>query len=223
MLISDFIDFSDRISGKTRAIFDLNEQGQDCQIIARNRGFFAEMLAVPKQIHSSTITYIDTPGDYMATDGLITNNSNIILTLQVADCVPVFLYESSSQIIGLIHSGWRATTAGIVSNVISEMCKIGANKKEIKIFLGPAIGLCCYEVGVEVADNFNNNAKKKIENGKWKVGLHEEICLQLTAMGIPSINIKTSEICTFESKCCHSYRRDGSKAGRMYAFLGLRS
>ena len=223
MLTSTFIDFSNNISGKTRAIFDLNKKDQDCQIIAKNRGFVAEMLAVPQQIHSSTITYIDTPGDYMATDGLFTDNSDIILTLQVADCVPIFLYESNSHIIGLIHSGWRATTTGIVYNIVSKMCKMGANKKEINIFLGPAIGLCCYEVGVEVANNFNNNAKKKMGRGKWKVGMHEEICIQLTEMGIPSKNIKTSEICTFESPCCHSYRRDGSKAGRMYAFLGLRS
>ena len=157
----------------------------------------------------------------MTADGLITDNPEIILTLKVADCVPVYL--SSSKIIGLIHSGWRGTAGGIVTNGISKMLEMGDNNREISIFLGPAIGLCCYEVDGEVAERFNKKAKKKMANGKWKLSLHKEISLQLTEMGIPSTNIKTSNLCTFESLKFHSYRRDGSKAGRMFAFMGLRS
>ena len=100
---------------------------------------------------------------------------------------------------------------------------MGANGKDVSAFLGPAIGFCCYEIDGEVAGNFHNKAKRKMENGKWKLGLHEEICLQLTELGITSTNIKTSDICTYESLDFHSYRRDGSKAGRMFAFMGLRS
>jgi len=156
----------------------------------------------------------------MTVDGLITDNPEIILTLQVADCVPVYL--SSSHIIGLIHSGWRGTAGGIVPNAVRKMLEMGADPKEFSIFLGPAIGFCCYETDEEVADNFNKNTKRKMESGKWKVGLHEAISLQLTEIGIRPANIKTSQICTFESQDCHSYRRDGSKAGRMFAFMRLR-
>ena len=157
----------------------------------------------------------------MAADGLMTDNPEIILTLKVADCVPVYL--SSSNIIGLIHSGWRGTAGGIVPNAVITMLEMGADLKEFSVFLGPAIGLCCYEVDEEVADNFNKNTKRKMESGKWKVGLHKEICLHLTEIGIPPANIKTSQICTFESQDCHSYRRDGAKAGRMFSFMRLRS
>ena len=178
------------------------------------------MLAVPQQTHSTELTCIDTPGSFMAADGLMTDNPEIILTLKVADCVPVYL--SSSHIIGLIHSGWRGTAGGIVPNAVRKMLKMGADKKEVNVFLGPAIGFCCYEVDGEVANNFNNNAKRKMESRKWKVGLHEHICLQLAEIGIPSSNIMASDICTFESQDCHSYRRDGEKAGRMFAFMRLK-
>ena len=191
-------------------------------MISEIRRFPLEMLAIPEQVHSADITYIDTPGDYIATDGLITDNPEIILFIKVADCVPVYLYEPRSQLIGLVHSGWRGTAGGIVSNAIQLMLKMGAKQKEVKVFLGPAIGFCCYVVDGEVADNFNKNAKKKIENGKWKVGLHKHIWLQLDKMGIPSTNIMASDICTFESLDYHSYRRDGEKAGRMFAFMGLK-
>ena len=134
--------------------------------------------------------------------------------------MPVYL--SSSHIIGLLHSGWRGTAGGIVTNGISKMFAMGANNREISIFLGPAIGICCYEVDGEVADNFNNNAKRQMENGKWKVGLREHICLQLTDMGIPLTNLIASDICTFESQDYHSFRRDGEESGRMYAFMALK-
>ena len=133
-------------------------------MISGIRGFPPEMLAVPEQVHSADITYIDTPGDYIATDGLITDNPEIILTLKVADCVPVYL--SSSHIIGLLHSGWRGTVGGIVPNAVRKMIKMGADPKEVSVFLGPAIGFCCYEVDEEVADNFNKNTKRKMESGK---------------------------------------------------------
>ena len=181
------------------------------------------MLAIPEQVHSTAITYIDTPGYYMDVDGLIAENPEIILTLKVADCVPVYLYATSLKIFGLVHSGWRGTTQGIISNAVMKMLEMGANVNEVSVFLGPAIGFCCYEVDGEVACNFNNIAKKQLKNGKWKVGLHEEIRLQLAALGIPSANIKTSDICTFELPDCHSYRRDGYQAGRMFAFMSIKS
>ena len=219
---SSFIDFSDQVSEDTLSLFDLNKKYQNYQTIAESLGFPSEILAVPEQIHSANITYIDTPGEYIGTDGLITDNPEIILVIKVADCVPVYLYEPRSQLIGLVHSGWRGTAGGIVPNAVRKMLKMGADKKEINVFLGPAIGFCCYEVDGEVADNFNNHAKRKMESRKWKVGLHEHICLQLAEIGILSSNIMASDICTFESQDCHSYRRDGEKAGRMFAFMGLK-
>ena len=222
MLNAAFIDFSDKISGHTRSLFDLNKKCQNHQMISESRGFPSEMLAIPEQIHSTNITYIDTPGDYINTDGLITDNPEIILILKVADCVPVYLYEPRSQLIGLVHSGWRGTTGGIVPNAIQLIQEMGADKKEVNVFLGPAIGFCCYEVDGDLADNFIKNAKKKLKNGKWKVGLRENICLQLAEMGIPSAKIIVSDICTYESPNCHSYRRDGEESGRMFAFMGFK-
>ena len=134
----------------------------------------------------------------------------------------MYLYEPRSKLIGLVHSGWRETAGGIVPNAVRKMLKMGADKKEINVFLGPAIGFCCYEVDGDVADNFNKHTKRKMESGKWKVGLHEYICLQLAELGISTSNIMASDICTFESKNCHSFRRDGEKAGRMFAFMGLK-
>ena len=73
--------------------------------------------------------------------------------------------------------------------------------------------------GSYIAGYFDQNDQSW---GKWKVGLHEQISLQLAAVGIPEENIQTSDMCTYESQDCHSYRRDGENAGRMFAFLELK-
>jgi hypothetical protein len=110
----------------------------------------------------------------------------------------------------------------IVSNAIKLMKKNGAESRDIRCFLGPAIGKCCYEVDGEVAKKIDDKAKVKMEERKWRVGLHEQISLQLASVGVQKKNIRSSDICTYESQGYHSYRQDGENSGRMFAFLRLK-
>lgn len=216
------LDCSEKISNDVQAVFSLNPSNYSRKEIAKKLENNTDNLAIPEQLHSTLVEFARLPGVYPAADGLVTTNSNILLTLKVADCVPVFLYEPLKRIIGLVHSGWRGTVENIVSNAIKLMQKNGAESKEIICFLGPAIGKCCYEVDWEVSQNINGEAKEKIDCEKWKVDLHGQIRYQLTELGVPTNNIGASTICTYESPECHSYRRDGGNAGRMYAFLSLK-
>ena len=68
----------------------------------------------------------------------------------------------------------------------------------------------------------NDEAKTKINYDKWKVDLRVQIKYQLIELGVPANSIVASDICTYESAECHSYRRDGENTGRMYAFLNLK-
>ena len=222
MVKTSIIDFSENISPDVNAVFSLNPSQYSRNEITRKLDYNAKDLAIPEQVHSTVVEFARFPGMYPAADGLVTTNSNILLTLKVADCVPVYLYEPRKNMIGLVHSGWRGTVGKIVPNAIQLMQKNGAETGEIRCFLGPAIGICCYEVGVEVAHKFDDEAKMKLEDRKWKVGLHDQISLQLASSGIPEENIQTSDMCTYESRDCHSYRRDGDNVGRMFAFMELK-
>ena len=222
MVKTSIIDFSENISSDVNAVFSLNPSQYSRKEITRKLDYNAKDLAIPEQVHSTVVEFARFPGMYPAADGLVTTNSNILLTLKVADCVPVYLYELRKNMIGLVHSGWRGTVGKIVPNAIQLMQKNGAETGEIRCFLGPAIGICCYEVGVEVAHKFDDEAKMKLEDRKWKVGLHDQIRLQLTSSGILEENIQTSDMCTYESRDCHSYRRDGDNVGRMVAFMELK-
>ena len=222
MVKTSIIDFSENISPDVKAVFSLNPSKYSLKEITRKLDYNAKDLAIPEQVHSTVVEFARFPGMYPAADGLVITNSNILLTLKVADCVPVYLYEPRKNMIGLVHSGWRGTVGKIVPNAIQLMQKNGAETGEIRCFLGPAIGICCYEVGVEVAHKFDDEAKMKLEDRKWKVGLHDQISLQLASSGIPEENIQTSDMCTYESRDCHSYRRDGDNVGRMFAFMELK-
>ena len=222
MVKTSIIDFSENISPDVNAVFSLNPSQYSRKEITRKLDYNAKDLAIPEQVHFTVVEFARFPGMYPAADGLVITNSNILLTLKVADCVPVYLYEPRKNMIGLVHSGWRGTVGKIVPNAIQLMQKNGAETGEIRCFLGPAIGICCYEVGVEVAHKFDDEAKMKLEDRKWKVGLHDQISLQLVSSGIPEENIQTSDMCTYESRDCHSYRRDGDNVGRMFAFMQLK-
>ena len=222
MKSKSLIDYSEKISNDVQAVFSLNPSKYSRKEIANKLENNTDNLAIPEQVHSTVVKFASFPGIYPDVDGLVTTNSNILLTLKVADCVPVFLYEPLERIIGLVHSGWRGTVENIVSNAIKLMQKNGAESRDIICFLGPAIGKCCYEVDWEVSQYINDDAKVKMDYDKWKVDLHGQIRYQLTELGDPTNSIRISKICTYESPECHSYRRDGENAGRLYAFLSLK-
>jgi hypothetical protein len=40
--------------------------------------------------------------------------AGVLLTVSVADCVPVWLVEPESRAVALLHAGWRGVAAGIL-------------------------------------------------------------------------------------------------------------
>ena len=215
-------DLSDHFSGDIKSLFAFNPNGIKFKLLVKEMGFLIDDIAYPEQIHSNKVMWVEKPGKYSSIDGLVTANPNLVISLKTADCVPVFFYDYKNSIISLVHAGWRGTVKGIILETLNLMKNKGANIKSTRVYLGPSIHSCCYEVDYKVAVLFSNDSKYKIDNNKWKVDLSKEISLQLVKEGISYNNISYSEICTFESLKCHSYRRDGEHANRMYSFMGMK-
>ncbi|MBC8213153.1 MAG: peptidoglycan editing factor PgeF [Candidatus Marinimicrobia bacterium] len=187
--------------------------------LARKAGFNPQYLAIPHQVHSDIVQWIDKAGNYPNTDSLITDNHEVVLTLQVADCVPVYLFDKITKTRALVHAGWRGVVSNIVSKTTELMIEKGCNPKDIKVFCGPSIQQCCYEVNENVAKQFSD--KSVVQFGdKFRVNLTMEIKQQLLNLDILDANIYQSSYCTYESEICHSYRRDGEKSARMIALFG---
>jgi len=190
---------------------------------AENLGYNTESLAIPQQTHSTNVLFVNSSGEFENCDGLITDNPNIILSLQTADCIPIFLYDVITGLRGLVHAGWRGVVGGIACNAIELMVKHQSTVENLQVLLGPSICKHCFEVGVEVADQFDKNCVVAGNNNKYFADLHAQVRLQLLKYKISENNIHLSNICTFENQDCCSYRRDGENAGRMYSFMRVRN
>lgn len=196
---------------------------------ANRKRFFGSLqistdrLAFPRQVHSSTVRRADAPGSYDATDGLLTDRKNLWLVVSVADCTPVFVFDRQQNVVAAFHAGWRGSAAGIVGRGVQTMkAEYGSHPSDLYAFIGPSAGSCCYEVGAEVAERFDDSIVLK-RNGSFYVDLKKENRRQLVESEIPENQIETSEHCTIcGDTLFHSYRRERERSGRMMGVIGLK-
>ncbi len=133
------------------------------------------------------------------------------------------MVDAEHLAVAAVHAGWRGTSANIVRKAIARMsAEYGSDPAQLHAGIGPAIGECCYEVGPEVIAKVREWVPGVAARGKAHINLPEVNRLQLLAAGVPAQNIDFGAPCT---KCgpaeLHSYRRDGAKAGRMIAAIGI--
>lgn len=177
-------------------------------------------IGIPYQTHSNNCTIINDNGMFENTDGLITQNPNLILSLSVADCCPIFIFDRVLNIRGLVHSGWKGSVDKIILNAINKFEELGSKIQDLCIFIGPSIGGCCYEVGKEVSDFIQKDCKSENHDNKFFIDIKKQIQKDLLKIGVKKSQIQMSSICTLENEECESYRRDGDKSGRMIALFG---
>ena len=49
-------------------------------------------IVIPKQIHSNNVINCKKAGRIIDTDGIVTTSSSLVLSIQVADCIPIYMY-----------------------------------------------------------------------------------------------------------------------------------
>ena len=182
----------------------------------------SETLAFGHQIHSSIVNVVETVGYAGEGDGLITRTAEVVLTVQVADCVPLFIHSRDSCTLGLFHAGWRGVIAGIVEEGILNMVnQFNTAPNQLEAVLGPSIGSCCYEIREDVSTYFPDLFLRKKNREHSFLDLPGFVKEKLMSTGITADNIFMDGRCTFCSEQhFHSFRRDGAAAGRIICFLG---
>jgi len=181
---------------------------------------------VTSQVHGTNICRVDSTFDkfYPAkieADGLMTDRSDVLLTIHTADCVPVFLAAADRRCVALVHAGWKGTARDIVFVAVGFFCsEYGLHPRELVAVIGPCIEADCYQVGTDVAVKFPQEYLISNGNGNQRLDLRKANREQLLAAGMKPCNIYTSDFCT---KCrpemFHSYRREGKLNGKMIAFM----
>lgn len=176
---------------------------------------YPDGITTAKQIHSGIVQDVGRPlGEG---DALVSDRRGVLVGVRTADCVPILLVDPVAGIVAAIHAGWRGTAHGIAPAAVREVCrKRGTDPGNVRAAIGPAIGVCCYEVGPEVARRFGIEAP-----GPVRLDLPAINEMQLRNAGISDI-WKAGE-CTFcTADRFYSFRREREAAGRMVSFVGWR-
>ena len=112
---------------------------------------FEQLILPEKQIHSANVVLVETKHEAGEVDGIATDKAGNPIIIQCADCVPVIIYDPEKNIICMVHAGWRGTAEGICEEAVRLLIKTrNSNPAQLVSAIGPAIGSCCYPVGLEV-------------------------------------------------------------------------
>ena len=207
--------------------------GDNLFAVAGNRDLLREALMPDigyqwlDQVHSVDVIEIESASAKIKADSLITREPLTACCVLTADCLPVMLANKDGTEVAVSHAGWRGLQAGILKNTIAKMT---SDPSDIIAWMGPAIGPCHYEVGIEVKESFRASAANQEElnlvesafaesdlEGKFYMNLYLFARRQLLAMGVSSVG--GGDHCTYcEEDRFYSYRRDG-KTGRMASII----
>ncbi|MCC7498609.1 MAG: peptidoglycan editing factor PgeF [Bryobacterales bacterium] len=181
-------------------------------------------LAMVKQVHSDRILGAGASAGYIGEgDALVSNTAGIYVGVRTADCQPILIVDPDIRAVAAIHAGWRGTAACLAAKAVDRLRRdFGAEPARLVVAIGPGIGVCCYEVGPEVAIQFKELFPERggeLEH-KTHLDLKEANRRQIAAAGVPDCNIHIVPLCTFCSDEFHSYRRDKDK-GRMISAIGI--
>lgn len=239
--------FSTRLGGFSGGEFaSMNlglERGDDREKVLANFGRIAQVLGCrvedmvsSHQTHTTNIRRVTgadrgkgilRPREYEDVDGLMTDEPGLVLVTYYADCVPLFFVDPVHRAIGLAHSGWRGTAAGMGACMVRAMGEaFGSRPEALYTAIGPSICADCYEVDGDVAKQFARfpgAVREGKRPGKYQLDLWRANRLILQEAGVPEDRIAVTDICT----CCNSaylfsHRATGGRRGNLGAFLALR-
>jgi len=176
-----------------------------------------------RQVHEADVRVHDAPESggirqVDPCDGHATCAPDVLLAVSVADCVPVFLVDSETRSVAMLHAGWRGAAAGILESGLAALeARAGARASSVRVHLGPAICAACYEVGPEVFAALGLTPPSAAS----PLDLRGALAGRAVARGVTPGHVTVSTHCT---RCTGSelYSHRGGDRGRQVRYLGVR-
>ena len=196
--------------------FFTTREGFDFNLIKSKR------IITPNQTHTNNVQIADERIDYPETDGLIVGEPDTAIYLRFADCTPLIFYDSKNRVGAVSHAGWRGTYQKIAQVTVEKMMvNFGTKPEDLTVLIGPAISLCCYEVGEDVKG-------KLLSTVKNREGLYKDMNVDLKSINahqLEEIGVEKIDICPYCTSCNNdlffSYRKENGTKERHYAVLKL--
>ena len=206
--------FTTRVGGVSDGVYaSLNltrGTGDHPEKVEENRRLACESLGLPherlafnRQVHSPTVHRAGPGTRGEPGDGLWTDEPHVPLLAMSADCLPIVITRSASpRAIAVLHAGWRGLSEGVVAAGVQAL-----GNGPFAAVIGPAIGPCCYEVGPEVSELFDDDLTT---NGRLDLWTAADRALR--AAGVERVG--RVDLCTRDyPELFFSHRRDGRARG----------
>lgn len=202
------------------------------QIVLMRQAHGDRIITIDRNEHEIITPDPVLPAEAYACDALVTNRPEIAIGVKTADCVPLFLVDRVTRVIGVVHAGWRGTALNIAGQAVDVFVnRFSSRPGDIIAVIGPAIGPCCYEVDAAVYDALTIYAKggnapflrPGAAKDRWMLDLPLVNGCQLEQRGVSAGNIFSAPHCTScRSNVFFSHRRDHGHTGRHFSFLMLK-
>lgn len=200
---------------------DQDRVSENRERVARGARLHPERVAMGWQVHGTELREWDAPpngGGYARpgaeldkVDGHLTHERDVGLLVLVADCLPVAL--ATRDTVAMLHCGWRGLAGGMVEKAL------GRFPERPRAVIGPGIGSCCYEVGPEVLEAFED--LDGVADGRM-LDLKKVARRKLEAAGVEEI--EDVGLCTScRADLFFSHRRDDGVTGRQGGLAWLTS
>jgi hypothetical protein len=197
------------------------------QVMTRWRAFRAAFqprfpaVLLAHQVHGAEVRWHRLGADGWlildGVDGHATATPGVLLTITVADCIPVYLTVPHKRVVALLHAGWRGCAAGILERGV-EVLKGAGFARGCEIVMHCGVGICgaCYEVGSEVLTAVGGMPTA----APGHLDLRARLVGQARTLGLSAISV--SPWCSaHDRERFFSHRASGGRDGRMVAYLGL--
>ncbi|MEO8291281.1 MAG: polyphenol oxidase family protein [Gaiellaceae bacterium] len=225
--------FSTRLGGVSDGDFESLNLGiltedEPERVVENRRRLCAAVNADPEtatmawQVHGARVFEADgrgvvTPGtDFEQGDGLWTDQPGRAMGLLTADCFPVALARMNGRPrLCVLHVGWKGLLEGILEAGVATL-----DGGPVAAGIGPGIGPCCYEVGLEVAEPFRERFGGDVLEGR-NLDLAEAAERALREAGVESVH-RTGHCTSCEPDLFFSHRRDRGRTGRQGVIAFIR-
>jgi YfiH family protein len=224
--------FTDRLGGVSASPYDaLNlarTGGDDPVALAENWRRVLEAFAPDgatlcdmQQVHGDVVAVAD-PGvaEAPVCDAIVTDRSDVVLAVRVADCVPVLLADPVAGVVGAAHAGRLGVQKDVVGATVARMRDLGA--RDVTAWVGPHVCGACYEVPQAMQDEVAAVEPSTRATTSWgtpALDLGAGVRAQLERAGAA---VELLGPCTLESDTLYSHRRDGERAGRLAGLVRVR-
>jgi polyphenol oxidase len=179
-----------------------------------------QAVALGNQVHGVELMDLNSGRGWVYVDGVdgwISTTSGILLTVTIADCIPVYLVAPRRGV-ALLHAGWRGTAGEILRRGVERLGAVTETPPN-EVVMHCGIGICgpCYEVGAEVMAGCGATAAG---TGPWHLDLRSTLIEQAGKLGLARVT--TSGWCSAHHRDrFYSHRASRGADGRMVAYLGV--